>query len=266
MKNKHSILILSMVITGGLLILSNSCKKNNNQTPRAQVPTITTVAISNITETTASCGGSISSDGGSPITAKGVCWSAVTTPTISNPKTTDGTGSGSFSSAITGLTYGITYTARAYATNSLGTAYGNLITFTTGNSIVTSPCTPIKNSIYFNLQYDTYYVTAGTNGLVYGNYGLVGNGLYSDLRIEFSKEPASGRFVTSGSTTIGATECIVDGTFGGTIGYHYVASAHDTVYVTKNGSGIYSMSFCHLHFASGSTSYTFNSDGNLTSN
>jgi uncharacterized protein (TIGR02145 family) len=95
------------------------------------VPTLTTVAVTSVTGTTAVSGGTITSDGNGAITAKGVCWATTTGPTITNSLTTDGTGSANFVSNLTGLTSGITYYVRAYATNSAGTAYGNEISFTT---------------------------------------------------------------------------------------------------------------------------------------
>ena len=64
------------------------------------------------------------------VTARGVCWSTSENPTISNSHTTDGSGLGSFTSSITGLTSGETYYVRAYATNSAGTAYGNQVSLT----------------------------------------------------------------------------------------------------------------------------------------
>src|SRR5664280_541351 len=98
------------------------------------IPTLTTTPASAKTQTTASSGGSISNDGGATVTARGVCWSTTTGPTIaSSTKTIDGTGTGTFTSSITGLTAGTTYFARAYATNSVGTAYGNEIVFITIN-------------------------------------------------------------------------------------------------------------------------------------
>ena len=97
-------------------------------------PTITTNNVSNITPNSAICGGNVTSDGGATITARGICWSSSNqNPTISNHITSDGTGTGSFTSNITGLTSGKTYYARAYATNSVGTSYGEQKTFTTLN-------------------------------------------------------------------------------------------------------------------------------------
>ena len=73
----------------------------------------------------------MTNSGGATVTARGVCWSTSHNPTISNSHTTDGTGTGSFTSSITGLTAGTLYHVRAYATNSAGTAYGADVTFTT---------------------------------------------------------------------------------------------------------------------------------------
>ena len=91
--------------------------------------TITTTAISNITGLTATSGGNITADGGAAITARGVCWSTATGPTIAGSKTTDGTGIGSYISSLTGLSPGTTYYLRTYATNSTTTTYGNEISF-----------------------------------------------------------------------------------------------------------------------------------------
>ena len=95
------------------------------------LPVLTTTEVTNITGSSASSGGNISSGGGSSVTARGVCWSTSSAPTTSGSITTDGTGSGSFSSSVTGLSEGTTYYLRAYATNSIGTSYGSEISFTT---------------------------------------------------------------------------------------------------------------------------------------
>lgn len=98
---------------------------------------ITTNTLSLITQTTASGGGNINSDGGAAVTSRGVCWSNINSnPTISNTKTIDGSGTGAFSSSLTGLTSGTTYYVRAYATNSAGTAYGSMKSFTTQSATI----------------------------------------------------------------------------------------------------------------------------------
>jgi hypothetical protein len=96
----------------------------------AVAASITTTDVSLVTPNSASSGGNIISDGGTPVTARGVCWSAAPNPNIGNSKTLDGSGSGSFTSSITGLNPGTTYYLRAYATNSVGTVYGNDVIFT----------------------------------------------------------------------------------------------------------------------------------------
>lgn len=137
---------LSLAIFTAVLIL-NSCSKSspsssNNNTP--SVPTIvapvagTTTAITGINPTTASSGGNITSDGGASVTARGVCWNTSINPTIANSKTTDGTGTGLFTSNITGLSANTVYYIRSYATNSAGTSYGSELNFTTAPAIGSS--------------------------------------------------------------------------------------------------------------------------------
>jgi len=81
------------------------------------------------TSSSAKSGGNITYDGGGPITARGVCWSISNNPTITDSKTAEGTGTGMFTSDVTGLQSNTTYYIRAYATNSFGTVYGNEIRF-----------------------------------------------------------------------------------------------------------------------------------------
>lgn len=97
----------------------------------ASTATVTTSTVSNITTNTTTCGGDVTDDGGATVTARGVCWSTSHNPTVSDSHTTDGNGTGGFSSSITGLSASTTYYVRAYATNSEGTAYGTEQSFTT---------------------------------------------------------------------------------------------------------------------------------------
>lgn len=101
-------------------------------------PGLSTTDISSKTSTSAISGGDITNQGGSAITAKGVCWSTSPNPTIALPtKTSDGTGTLPFTSSITNLTANTTYYVKAYATNSAGTAYGNEVIFkATDNSTI----------------------------------------------------------------------------------------------------------------------------------
>lgn len=97
----------------------------------ATIPSVTTSMVSNITDNSATCGGNVVHNGGAAVTSRGVCWSTSQNPTIADNHSNDGSGTGIFISIITGLVPNTTYYVRAYATNSEGTAYGEVLTFTT---------------------------------------------------------------------------------------------------------------------------------------
>jgi hypothetical protein len=112
---------------GGFVIIPGISVAN---TP-VQLATLTTSAVSSLTNISATSGGNITDDGGANITTRGVCYSINTNPTTADNITNDGNGTGSFTSNLSGLTTSTTYYVRAYATNSAGTAYGNELSFTT---------------------------------------------------------------------------------------------------------------------------------------
>ncbi len=97
----------------------------------AALPTVTTAKVTSIGETCADSGGNVTSDGGDPVTARGVSWSTSADPTTSDSRITNGAAFGTFINRLTGLSPGTTYHVRAYATNEEGTAYGIDVTFTT---------------------------------------------------------------------------------------------------------------------------------------
>jgi lysophospholipase L1-like esterase len=97
---------------------------------------VITVIVSEITQTGALSGGNITDDGGAAVTERGICWATTPGPDVSDSKTLEGSGSGSFASSILNLEPGTTYYVCAYATNTIGTAYGNEVSFTTGSIIV----------------------------------------------------------------------------------------------------------------------------------
>lgn len=96
-----------------------------------KIATLTTIAVTGITTDSANSGGVITDDGGTEIIQKGVCWSTEEMPTIADHKTTDGPSSFTFNSDVEGLDEGTKYYLRSYATNSVGTSYGNQIEFQT---------------------------------------------------------------------------------------------------------------------------------------
>jgi hypothetical protein len=113
-------------------------------------PAITTLAVTAIQGNTATSGGNITANGGAEITARGVCWSSRTSPTISSSKTSDGIGLGSYTSIMTGLASGATYYVRAYAMNSAGVNYGNEQTFIMPLGDTTSMWQTNGTDVYYN--------------------------------------------------------------------------------------------------------------------
>ena len=116
--------------------LTYSNELNLTTTSLINLPTLTTGALSLITSSSAVSGGTISSDGGASITARGVCWSTSANPTIAlSTKTNNGSGIGTFVSNLSSLALNVTYYIRSYASNIVGTGYGNEISFTTRYAI-----------------------------------------------------------------------------------------------------------------------------------
>ena len=116
------------------LTATYSCKKDDAETPALNaggIPTLATADVSFSSPTSIVTGGVITSTGGFDVTARGVCWGVSPYPSVYGIKTTDGTGKGAFLTNLTGLTSNATYYVMAYATNSAGTAYGELLSFTT---------------------------------------------------------------------------------------------------------------------------------------
>ncbi|MBC7873227.1 MAG: hypothetical protein H7Y01_04480 [Ferruginibacter sp.] len=151
-----------------ILLLSGCDKGNDTPDPPASVPTLSTLTISNVTATSASSGGNISSDGGAAVTARGVCWNTSTGPTIANNHTTNGMGTGSFTSAMSGLTATTTYFIRSYATNSVGTAYGNELSFTTSAAapanVYAAGSERVSTSVFLAKTWKNGVATDLTNG------------------------------------------------------------------------------------------------------
>lgn len=133
------------------------------------LPSVTTSAVTNETATTAVCGGSITSDGGYAITDKGLVWSTTQYPTLNDNHLSRGSGTGSFTGTMTGLSLGTTYYVRAYATNSIGTTYGAQQQFTTLSGLPTvTTATTTRNDML---------VTSGGNVTSDGGYTVTARGI-----------------------------------------------------------------------------------------
>ncbi len=161
MKKSNKNFIYSLLSIGLFLMLAAGCTKEDIKTENplindtaVQLPTLTTTSVSDILQTAATCGGNVIIDGGASVTSRGVCWGTGQTPTMSDSKTTDGAGLGTYTSNITGLTANTTYYARAYATNTKGTAYGAAVSFKTlasGGEISYGTMTDIEGNTYKTL-------------------------------------------------------------------------------------------------------------------
>ena len=136
---------ITRIFQSGIMIgflLLPGCQKEETKLK----PTVVTSPVSNISATAASAGGNVSSDGGATVTARGIVWGTATGPTTSlSTKTTDGTGSGNFTSSMSGLTASTNYFVRAYATNSVGTSYGEEISFVAISNLPTITTSSIVN-------------------------------------------------------------------------------------------------------------------------
>ena len=135
------------------------------------LPTVTTNEVTGITNTTATSGGVIVSDGGGEILAKGVVWSMRQNPTLeSSNMTNEGEGTDAFTSRLADLRQGLTYYVRAYATNVMGTTYGEEKQFTTTGEI---QGTPLEASNSFIISSAGTYTFQTVKGNSYESVGSV---------------------------------------------------------------------------------------------
>lgn len=118
-------------VAGNLVVTTSAYLSSAGTAYTMATPTVTTTAISAILNNTATSGGNVTDQGDAAVTAKGVCWGTAPYPTTANAKTVNGSGTGSFTSAIVGLNGNTVYHLRSYATNSSGTGYGVNVSFTT---------------------------------------------------------------------------------------------------------------------------------------
>lgn len=191
MKTKSKTIFFSAIVFGITLFNLVGCKNDEGvAAPKQEVPVLTTVAITSVTPNSAVSGGNISSDGGSAITARGVCWSTNPTPVIADNKTSNGTGTGSFVSNLTGLTENTTYYVRAYATNSAGTGYGNAVSFIARQTYFNQTL-PGETPVLFAPQVlNTLSVWVESTALSPDGtlfFASVGNANYSSSKLYYSK-------------------------------------------------------------------------------
>ena len=136
MKKTNHILFQILILSWLFSALSVSAASVSvGSTLTDTLPTVTTKPVYDISATSAKTGGIVNSSGGSPVIARGVCWGTTEEPTLEDNYLVNGTGTGTFFSNLQGLAPGVTYYVRAYATNSMGTGYGEALPFTTLNLV-----------------------------------------------------------------------------------------------------------------------------------
>ena len=127
--------IAAIMLTVTALVVEGCVKDptniNVNENPGYDKPVVETSPVREITGTTVLGGGVVTSDAGGEIIERGVCWDRQSNPTVSGTHVVAGTGLGTFTCEITGLTPNTTYHVRAYAINSVGIGYGEDLSFTT---------------------------------------------------------------------------------------------------------------------------------------
>lgn len=135
-------------------------------------PVVTTnSAATGITSSSAVLGGNVTSNGGSAVTARGICYATTQSPTTASSKVASGSGNGEFSATLTSLAANTTYYARAYATNSYGTSYGTEVSFTTSQMLAPTVATSSAISI------TAISVVLGGNVTNDGNSTVTENGI-----------------------------------------------------------------------------------------
>lgn len=185
------------------------------------VPTVTT-SVSNIAATTATMSGNVTSDGGATVSSRGIAYNTSGTPTTSDTSITVGSGTGAFTTNVTGLTAGTAYYARAWAINNIGIAYGNQVGFSTPNPqppSVTAGYTAVGGNQY------QFYVTINSIGSATPTeVGVIVNGTtyyssYGGGTGTFEAGGILGPFsaCTVNSYTAFATNTVGTGTSGGSI-------------------------------------------------
>ena len=134
------------------------------------LPTVTTTEVTGITCLTAVSGGEVTFDGNVEVTARGICWSTTQTPTIEDNKTNNGSGVGTYTYKMTNLELNTKYYVRAYATNEVGTSYGEEVSFTTLAAY--SPATGSSNGYgYVDLGLSVKWATCNVGANAPEEYG-----------------------------------------------------------------------------------------------
>lgn len=170
--------------------------------------TVTTSSVINITDTGATAGGTVSGGTGSVVTEAGICWDLSPNPTINNSKIISPTTSGSFTVNLTGLNPSTQYYVKAYATNSIGTAYGNEETFSTS-------ATPLVVGQAYEGGFIVYLDGTGVHGIICANqdisssaiWGCYGSGIATSTSVGTGQSNTNSIVSICGTAGIAARLC-----------------------------------------------------------
>ena len=193
-----------------IIVLCFNCSSNEDNEPAMQLPSLTTHAITNIISSSGISGGTILNDGGAAIIARGICWGINKKPTINNSVNRNGAGLGGFSGQMIDLDSDTEYYVRSFATNSLGTSYGNELNFRTLKDITYDillfEFTPDTGNNTSRLKYEIklynpnnisvngfYKITLSIDGFVSSSIANISSACYemdpnSNCIISFDKE------------------------------------------------------------------------------
>lgn len=179
--------------------------------PSATIPTVITSDVSSIAYNSANGGGNVTSDGGAAVLTRGVVWDTLPNPLVEfSPKTNNGFGIGVFTSNLTGLAPETTYYVRAYATNVVGTGYGDNIEFTTEAAPLDTPVIHTRTAT--DIQ-QTSFVTGGINIVRWADveyYGMKYKVSGSTTWLYFPVAPASGPLAADFTPLITITGLVAD--------------------------------------------------------
>lgn len=207
---------------------SNPSDPSDPSKPAITLPTVNTTVATQITATTAVTGGNVTNDGGAEVTERGVCIATISNPTTANTKILAGSGTGEFTCDITGLQEGTKYYVRAYAVNSVGTAYGEEVVFTTSVTGVPTVSTTQPSQIT-----ETTAVSGG-NVTSDGGASVSERGVVYSLSANPAITDLSSTIVRSGNGT-GTFTCNLSNLQAGTTYYvrAYAINSKGTAYGTQ---------------------------------
>lgn len=180
----HKIRRFAFVLLVSQFVLFIACKKENQS--QKTVPELTTAPVTAVSSTSAISGGTITRDGGESIAFSGICWSTTPNPTILNDTTKGTTATGSFTASLKNLIPSTKYYVRAYATNRIGTGYGQVIELLSGNGA------PVATSV-------------SVAGIANGDELLTGNYVYSDVENDLESGTTFQWYVASDGAGTGET-------------------------------------------------------------